>query len=96
MKSPTTTIPDPLLEVRKFHDYLRAALDQDNERLLACFRFNHLQPALQLYSVPFFNLAYWIVANIPGGPERTVALRKLLEAKDAAVRAAAIPELSNA
>ena len=80
----------------KFDDYLRERLDLDNERLLACFRFNHLQPALQIYSVPFFNLAYWIVANVPGGPERTVALRKLLEAKDAAVRAAAIPECGDA
>jgi len=84
---------DPRVELL---DYLRAALDQDNERLLACFRFNHLQPTLQIYSVPFFNLAYWIAANIPGGPERTVALRKLLEAKDAAVRAAAIPECRGA
>jgi len=29
---------------------------------------------------------------VPAGPERTVSLRKLLEAKDAAVRAVAIPE----
>jgi hypothetical protein len=46
----------------------------------------------ELLSVPFFNLAHWIAANIPSGPERTVALRKLLEAKDAAVRAVAIPD----
>lgn len=30
-------------------------------------------------------------AEIPGGPERTVALRKLLESKDAAVRATLNP-----
>jgi hypothetical protein len=88
MTNPTTTSSDdPRLTLL---EYLRAALDQDNELLLACFRFNHLQPALQQYSVPFFNLAYWIAANIPAGPERTVALRKLLEAKDAAVRAVAM------
>jgi len=62
--------------------------------MLACFRFNHLQPELQVYSVPFFNLAYWVAANLPRCAERTVVLRKLLEAKDAAVRCAAIPELS--
>ena len=66
-------------------------MDQ-SERMLKFFRFDHLQPDLQQYSVPFFNLAHWIAVNIPAGPERTVVLRKLLEAKDAAVRAAAIPE----
>jgi hypothetical protein len=29
---------------------------------------------------------------VPEGPEQTVSLRKLLEAKDASVRAVAIPE----
>jgi hypothetical protein len=33
-------------------------------------------------------LASDIVAHLPRNPERTVALRKLLEAKDCAVRAA--------
>jgi hypothetical protein len=104
MKSPTTTTPESQavnLGIAStgvgltVEEYLHAVLDTDNERLLAAFRFNHLQPALQVYSVPFFNLAYWIAANLPAGFERTVALRKLLEAKDAAVRAAAIPELSD-
>ena len=35
----------------------------------------------------FLQLACEIVAIVPRNPERTVALRKLLEAKDAAVRA---------
>jgi len=35
----------------------------------------------------FALLANEIVATIPRNPERTVALRKLLEAKDCAVRA---------
>lgn len=38
-------------------------------------------------SKPFGDLAQQIVDNLPRNPERTVALRKLLEAKDAAVRA---------
>lgn len=38
-------------------------------------------------SRPFGELADRIVATLPRNPERTVALRKLLEAKDAAVRA---------
>jgi len=39
-------------------------------------------------SAPFGDLARWIIAKLPRNPERTIALRKLLEAKDAAVRAA--------
>lgn len=37
---------------------------------------------------PFSALAHALVATLPRNPERTVALRKLLEAKEAAVRAA--------
>ena len=39
---------------------------------------------------PFAQLAEQVVALVPAGPERTVSLRKLLETKDAAVRAVAI------
>jgi hypothetical protein len=38
-------------------------------------------------SMQFAMLATNIVETLPRNPERTVALRKLLEAKDAAVRA---------
>jgi hypothetical protein len=41
---------------------------------------------LQEVSRPFAGLAA-IILTLPRNPERTVALRKLLEAKDAAVRA---------
>jgi hypothetical protein len=37
-------------------------------------------------SSKFSEFAQWITANLPRGPERTVALRKLLESKDAAIR----------
>jgi hypothetical protein len=36
---------------------------------------------------PFADLARHIVDTLPRNPERTVALRKLLEAKDCAIRA---------
>ena len=62
------------------------------DRMLKFFAYDHLRPDLRQYSKPFSDLAHLVVALIPVGPERTVALRKLLEAKDAAVRAAAIPE----
>jgi len=57
------------------------------EPLLQFFKFDHLRADLQLVSEPFHQLAIEIVKNLPRNPERTVALRKLLEAKDCAVRA---------
>lgn len=58
-----------------------------DEPILQFFSWSHLNPALQPISQPFSDLAQQIVATLPRNPERTVALRKLLEAKDAAVRA---------
>jgi len=50
------------------------------------FSYEHLPPHLQDVSKRFYELAEFIV-DLPPNAERTVALRKLLEAKDAAVRA---------
>jgi hypothetical protein len=55
--------------------------------LLQFFAFAHLPPHLAEISGSFAQLAYEICALLPRNPERTVALRKLLEAKDCAVRA---------
>jgi hypothetical protein len=63
----------------------------NEERMLRWFEFAHLPERLQATSKPFGELAAKICQEIQGGPERTVALRKLLEAKDAAVRAALNP-----
>jgi hypothetical protein len=57
------------------------------EPILQFFTYAHLPPHLQAASKPFGDLAMQIVDGTPRNPERTVALRKLLEAKDAAVRA---------
>lgn len=54
---------------------------------LQFFEFAHLPPRLQAVSKPFGELAGHIAEALPDNPERSVALRKLLEAKDAAVRA---------
>jgi hypothetical protein len=59
----------------------------EQEPILQFFRWDHLPVDLQQVSQPFGQLAYHIVGTLPRNPERTVALRKLLEAKDAAVRA---------
>jgi hypothetical protein len=55
--------------------------------ILRYFHYAHLPEVLQGASRPFCELARHIVETLPRNPERTVALRKLLEAKDAAVRA---------
>lgn len=55
--------------------------------VLHFFHYAHLPPKLQETSKAFFTLAQFIIRTVPRSPERTVALRKLLEGKDAAVRA---------
>lgn len=57
------------------------------ETIMQFFAYQHLPERLQSVSRPFAALADEIVTSLPRNPERTVALRKLLEAKDAAVRA---------
>lgn len=62
------------------------------EHILQFFKYEHLPARLQVVSAPFCELARALVDEehgLPRNPERTVALRKLLEAKDAAVRAEA-------
>ncbi|MEL6346823.1 MAG: hypothetical protein AAFV53_27165 [Myxococcota bacterium] len=56
------------------------------QHVLQFFVYEHLPEHLQLISKPFSDLAHQ-VASQSSNPETTVALRKLLEAKDAAVRA---------
>lgn len=60
-------------------------MDQQ-EPIMQFFKFDHLPPEKQAVSRPFHELAVKI-HELPRNPERSVALRKLLEAKDAAVRA---------
>lgn len=55
--------------------------------IMQFFAFEHLPTHLQEISKPFGELAANLVEILPRNPERTVALRKLLESKDAAVRA---------
>ena len=54
--------------------------------ILQFFAYAHLPPQLRDVSRPFCELAE-AIADGPQNAETTVALRKLLEAKDAAVRA---------
>lgn len=66
-------------------EFTDAEIAQDH--ILRYFHYSHLPAALQARSKPFCELARTIIDTTARNPERTVALRKLLEAKDAAVRA---------
>jgi hypothetical protein len=63
-------------------------MDHTVEPILQYFEYSHLPPNLSMVSAPFGRLASWMVENLPRNPERSAGLRKLLEAKDCAVRAA--------
>ena len=69
----------------EMRDFSEDEVKQDH--ILQYFAYGHLPEFLQSASRPFGVLARQIVETLPRNPERTVALRKLLEAKDAAVRA---------
>jgi NAD(P)H-dependent FMN reductase len=56
------------------------------KHVLQFFKYDHLPANLQEVSKQFAELASSVAASADN-PEVTVALRKLLEAKDAAVRA---------
>lgn len=56
--------------------------------ILRYFSNSHQPPALREVSEPFRVLAEFVDAKLPSSPETSTALRKLLEAKDCAVRAA--------
>lgn len=51
------------------------------------FAFAHLPPMLADVSFMFARQAAFILERVPRNAERTVGLRKLLESKDATVRA---------
>lgn len=60
----------------------------NNYPILDYFKYDHLPPKLQFISEPFAALAEKM-SRANGNPQETAAgLRKLLEAKDCAVRAA--------
>ena len=56
--------------------------------LFKFFKYDHLPEHLQETSRQFYVLAMWMHNNLPESQESAAAMRKLLEAKDCAVRAA--------
>ena len=90
------------LKPRSFTDQRNGAMDENEfcskpqtkgkkimyeEKLLQFFKYDHLPETMQTISKPFSELAEKIASDLPLNAERTAALRKLLEAKDCAVRA---------
>ena len=61
---------------------------RDKEPVEQFFAYAHLPHAMQQVSKPFGKLAEHILQTLPRNAERTKSLDRLLEAKDAAVRAA--------
>jgi hypothetical protein len=59
----------------------------EKDRMMKWFAYEHLPQHLKVVSRHFAELAEFTCEACEPGPERTAALRKLLEAKDAAVRA---------
>ena len=63
-----------------------------NLKILEYFKYDHLPEHLQKISKPFYELAIKLATELPDsqrniiGGEKYFALRKLLEAKDCAVR----------
>lgn len=64
-----------------------STIDLDTRRVLKFFDFNHLPPHLKDVSQHFHDLAWRMSVFLPASRERLKALDRLLEAKDAAIRA---------
>jgi hypothetical protein len=82
-------------EPKKVHsDYNPAMRQQSQPRLspsqelLRYFKHDHLPDPLRQISMVCANVAGQMEEWLPDGPEKTMGLRKLLEAKDCFVRAA--------
>lgn len=60
----------------------------ETDPIFQYFAYGHLPERLQKISKPFYDQAERIVLEIQRNSERTMGLRKLLEAKDCIVRAA--------
>lgn len=68
------------------HCFSEKAIAEDP--ILQYFDFKHLPAELQEVSSVFAYAASTVCGSVPRSAERTVCFRKLLEAKDCAVRAA--------
>lgn len=70
-------------------------MNTTTDSMMQFFAYSHLPPLLQAVSKPFGDLAQHMVDTLPANQERAAGLRKLLEAKDCAVRALLFKEPAN-
>ena len=70
-------------------------MDLNSHPIGQFFKYEHLPAHLREVSKPFSDLANTILETTVGSAEQSVALRKLLESKDAAVRAKLISAPNN-
>lgn len=63
-------------------------MNNNRSSILRYFEHAHLPFPLNDLAYEFESMAILLDDALPDGPEKSVALRKLLEAKDAAVRSA--------
>lgn len=68
-------------------EHLKVEIEKTGPTVLDYFKYDHLPEKLQKISKPFSDLAHNIILNGGNYDETKMALRKLLEAKDCAVRA---------
>jgi hypothetical protein len=80
-ETPVTAQSDQMPPLPKITDEMIEA-----ESMLRWFTYDHLPERLKWASIVFAGAAVAAVELLPRCPERTVCLRKLLEAKDCAVR----------
>jgi len=76
---------DPAAHLASQADAIRIAVAA--EPMMRYFQYDHLPPDLQRVSCRYHALACDLVVLADPGCQRTVALQRLLESKDAAVRA---------
>ena len=69
-------------------DKTKMSVHPSTKAILKYFEYKHLPSHLQAISIHFYRLAHEMLQKVGEGPEVTVGLRKLLEAKDCFVRAA--------
>jgi hypothetical protein len=80
--------PKAVFESAYVHIKDKQDLNSPVSTLLRFFEYEHLPEKLKQISIPYCLLAHLMASSLPNSPEATFALRKLLESKDCAVRAA--------
>lgn len=71
-----------------YNETVKRNFFQPDSPIMRYFEYEHLPEKLQSISKWFYGLADSLDKTLPDGPEKEIALHKLLESKDAAGRAA--------